>query len=253
MPVSVSVRVLSPKPTGAPRTGGPISAIGSMSEIGVGLVKSSLHWTTESLGHEDPRYFNGTLVPFARGNLIYGESDPTEYLYIIVGGVARGFKITADGKRQIVAFYVPGDFFGFERGESHTLSAEAITHAKVRMIKRVAIMALAARDQRVAQQLWEALACEQYREQEHILRLGKPARERVASFLLDLSQRAPNTGSDGMPMSRQDIADYLDLTIETVSRILTLLKNMSAIAISGNRKITIRNFEILQQLTEHVE
>lgn len=254
--MAMSVRVSSPAPMSARQAVRTTPAIGLMPGIIDELVEGGIHPTKDSpptrknSTYEDPRYLCGTLVPFARGNLIYSESDPAQYLYMIVTGVARGFKVTTDGRRQIVAFYVPGDLFGFEHQDDHTLSAEAITHVRIRMIKRVAIMATAARDQSVASQLWSALASEQYREQQHILRLGKTARERVASFLLELSQRAPNTGSDGMPMPRQDIADYLDLTIETVSRTLTELKRISAIAIARNRKITIRNSALLQKLTE---
>jgi CRP/FNR family transcriptional regulator, nitrogen fixation regulation protein len=256
MAMPVSARVPLPISADAPPVDGAVPAVGFMSRMALGLVQSNVHPLTERRTSEAPARklcLNGTLVPFARGNLIYGESDPAEYFYMIVGGAARAFKITADGRRQIVAFYFPGDLFGFEPGKEHTLSAEAITCLKVRMIKRIAIMALAARDPNVANQLWDALACEQYREQEHILRLGKTARERVAGFLLELSRRDPSTGRDGMPMSRQDIADYLDLTIETVSRTLTQLKGMSAIAISANRRITIRDANILQKITEHEE
>jgi CRP/FNR family nitrogen fixation transcriptional regulator len=196
---------------------------------------------------EDTKFLAGTQVPFARGNLIYAEGDSAEYLYLIVSGMARGYKVTAEGRRQIVAFYVPGDLFGFERGVDHTISTEAINDLKVRMIKRAGIFEYAAQDQTVARQLWDALARSRDRDQEHILRLGQTARVRVASFLLELSQRAPNAGLDGIPMSRQDIADYLDLTIETVSRTLTLLKSTKAIAISSTRKITTRNLGILQR------
>jgi len=193
----------------------------------------------------------GTPFLFSPGNLIYSESDPTKYLYKIVTGVVRGFKLSTNGRRQIVAFYVPGDLFGFECANDHTLSTEAITRVRARMIKRAAIMADAVQDPNVVRQLWTALSWAQYREQEHILRLGKPARERIASFLSELSRRAPHLGREGIPMPRQDVADYLDLTIETVSRTLTQLKRISAIEISGSRRIIVRDPDLLEKLAEY--
>jgi CRP/FNR family transcriptional regulator, nitrogen fixation regulation protein len=163
--------------------------------------------------------------------------------------LAGAYKISSDGHRQIVAFYCPGDLFGFEFGEGRALSAEAITRITVRPFKLVAILKNAAQNSSLARQLWNALAREQYRDQEHILRLGKSARQRVASFLLDMEDRLRLSGDMGLPISRQDMADYLGLTIETVSRSLTQIKATTAIAMSGSRKIMIRDLQILKQMT----
>jgi len=199
------------------------------------------------------RALMGTVVPFQPGRLIYSETDPADYLYVVMTGFVRGYRITSEGRRQIVAFYVPGDLFGFERGDDHTVSADAVNDVRLKMIKRAVAMGAAARDQSVGRQLWDALAAEQYRDQEHIVRLGKSARQRVASFLLELSRRSPAAGRNGLPMSRQDIADHLDLTIETVSRMLTQLKSVSAIAIADARRITIRNTIALERLASDAE
>src|SRR5262249_18295893 len=88
----------------------------------------------------------GTAVTFARNAHFYGEGESSLYLYKIVSGVVRSYRMAADGRRQIVAFYVPGDLFGFEAGDTRTLSADAVTEAKVRMIKSAAIVELAAQD-----------------------------------------------------------------------------------------------------------
>src|ERR1043166_887282 len=88
----------------------------------------------------------GAAMPFARNSEIYGEGEPAEYLYKVVSGTVRTSKILADGRRQIGAFYIAGDLFGLEAGDDHTFSAEAITETKVVMVKRSAVMAMAARD-----------------------------------------------------------------------------------------------------------
>ena len=114
----------------------------------------------------------------------------------------------------------PGDMFGLEIGDDHSFSAEAITDCKVLVIKRSSVISLAARDNDVARQLWAMTAAELLRVQDHIMLLIKTAQERVAGFLLEMAKRAPAGNEIDLPMSRQDIADYLGLTIETVSRTL---------------------------------
>ena len=180
-------------------------------------------------------------MSFARNAEIYGENEPAEYLYKLVSGTVRTSKILNDGRRQIGEFYMPGDIFGLEMGDEHSFSAEAITDAKVIVIKRSAVEALAARDNDVARQLWAMTGRELQRMQEHILLLIKTAQERVAGFLLEMAERIKSTTEVELPMSRQDIADYLGLTIETVSRTLTILENSAAIALPSSRRIVLRN------------
>jgi CRP/FNR family transcriptional regulator, nitrogen fixation regulation protein len=190
----------------------------------------------------------GRVVPFNRGSELYSQLEPANYLYQLISGVAQAYRLTADGHRQIVAFYLPGDLFGFEVGKNHTLSVEAITYARVRLIRSSTIMAAALTDEEVAHQLWISLAHEVRRNQEHISRLSKTARERVADFLWEMSKRFPNDGTVELPMSRLDMADYLGITIETVSRMLTRLMEMSVIKISRARKITIQDPGLLKRL-----
>jgi len=188
----------------------------------------------------------GTTISFARNSEIYVENEPAEYLYKLISGTVRTSKILSDGRRQIGAFYLTGDIFGFEVGSEHTLSAEAITDTKVVVVERTAIEALAARDSDIARQLWSMTGRELQRTQEHILLLIKTAEERVAAFLLEMAIRTSNEIE--LPMSRQDIADYLGLTMETVSRTLTTLENNAAIALPSSRRIVLRNRIALQRL-----
>jgi CRP/FNR family nitrogen fixation transcriptional regulator len=189
----------------------------------------------------------GTEVVFPRKHLLYIEGEASTYLYKIVSGVARSYRMTAEGRRQIVAFYVPGDLFDFEVGDTHALSAEAITDVRVRVVKRASLLNIASCDDDVAQELWLNVGREIRRNQEHILQLGMAAPARVASFLLEMARRMPSADAVALSISRLDIADYLHMRIETVSRTLTHLARSGAITLSC-RKIIVRNRMLLTQL-----
>jgi CRP/FNR family transcriptional regulator, nitrogen fixation regulation protein len=190
----------------------------------------------------------GAAMPFGRNAEIYGENERADYLYKVISGSVRTYKVLNDGRRQIGAFYMPGDVFGLEVGDEHSFSAEAIIESKVLVIKRSALVALAGRDNGVARKLWAMTAGELQRAQGHIMLLIKTAQERVAGFLLEMSARAPSGNEVDLPMSRQDIADYLGLTIETVSRTLTQLENAATIAVPSSRRIVLRNRGALSRL-----
>ena len=153
-----------------------------------------------------------------------------------------------DGRRQIAAFYLPGDMFGLDAGEEYTFSAEAITDTTVLVIKHSVLVALAARDSDVAYQLWTLTCRELQRSQNHTLLLINTAPARVASFLLEMAERVQSAGEMELPMSRQDIADYLGLTTETVSRMLTQFENASAIDLLTCKRIVLRNRAALKRL-----
>jgi CRP/FNR family nitrogen fixation transcriptional regulator len=192
--------------------------------------------------------FMGACMSFPANAEIYGENEPADYLYKVVSGTVRTYKVLVDGRRQIGAFHLPGDIFGLETGDEHTLSAEAITGCKITVIKRSALMALAARDNEVAREMWALTARELQRVQEHSLVLIKSAEERLAGFLLEMAERVSADGAVELPMSRQDIADYLGLTIETVSRTLKLLEDAAAIEVAKRRRILLRNRSALRRL-----
>src|SRR4029077_11203490 len=116
----------------------------------------------------------GTDVSFATNAVFYDEGDSSTYLYRIVSGVARCVRMTVEGRRQIIAFYVPGDLFGFEVGDTRTLSAEAVTNMHVRMIKRTSFVGLSAKDDDIAKQVWLSVNREIRRNQEHILQFSCP-------------------------------------------------------------------------------
>jgi CRP-like cAMP-binding protein len=190
----------------------------------------------------------GAPMRFTRNIEIYGEGESAEYLYQVISGAVRTYRMLDDGRRQIGAFYLPGDIFGVEAGEVHLSSAEAISDAQVLVVKRSAVMARAEHEKDLTKQLWTSTVRELQRMQQHSLVLIKSAEERVAGFLLEMAGRNPSVGAVELPMSRQDIADYLGLTIETVSRTFTQLVQSGTIALETSRRIQFRNRAALNRL-----
>jgi CRP/FNR family nitrogen fixation transcriptional regulator len=180
---------------------------------------------------------------------IYGEEEPAQYLYKVVSGAVRTYKILENGRRQIAAFYVPGDVFGLETRDEHALSAEAISQSKLILVKRRDLIALASHDNAVARLLWTLTAAELRRTQDHTLLFAMSADQRVAGFLLEMAERLLTDDEVKLPMARRDIADYLGLTIETVSRSLTHLENSAAIKIPTSRRIQFRDYAALGRLS----
>ena len=152
----------------------------------------------------------GGVTSFARDAEIYGDKEPAQYFYKVIGGCVRTYKMLIDGRRQITAFYLPGDIFGLETGDEYVSSAEATTDARVLVIKRSVVVSIAAGDGEVACQLWMLTSRELQRARLHALLLVKSAPERVASFLLEMAARIKSGDEVELPMSRQDIADHLE-------------------------------------------
>jgi CRP-like cAMP-binding protein len=180
---------------------------------------------------------------------VFGEGELAEYFYQVVSGAVCTYTVLQDGRRQIGAFHLPGDLFGIEAGEQHAFGAEAIAGSVVRLVRRTVILALAIRDSDLATDLFERAADSLRQAHQHMLLLGrKNAEERVASFLLDMARRRRSVDVIDLPMSRQDIADYLGLTIETVSRTLTGLESKAVIDLPSSRRIHVRSPGGLQRL-----
>jgi CRP-like cAMP-binding protein len=190
----------------------------------------------------------GSQMRFVSNEEIFGEGEPAEYVYKVAKGAVRTYKILCDGRRQIGGFYLPGDIFGLEIGKEHQFSAEAINNVTVLVVRRSAIISLAERDYDAAREFWSFTGRELNRVQEHLLLLVKSAQQRVASFLLEMSTRLHATDAIELPMSRQDIADYLGLTIETVSRTMTQLASEHTIGLQSSRRIVLRNSRVPCQL-----
>ncbi|UGY25439.1 helix-turn-helix domain-containing protein [Bradyrhizobium septentrionale] len=190
----------------------------------------------------------GTSMRFARSTEIYGEDEDAEYLYQVISGAVRTYRILEDGRRQIGAFYLSGDIFGLEADETHISSAEAVCETRLVAVKRSALMARATQEKELARQLWNATARELRRFQEHLGLLISTTQERVVGFLLDMQRRVAKNNVVELSMSRQDIADYLGLTIETVSRTFTQLEQSGAISLPTSRRVELHNHATLNRL-----
>lgn len=180
---------------------------------------------------------------------IFGEDEPAEYVYEVVSGAVRSYKLLSDGRRQIGAFHLPGDVFGLESGATHRLAAEAIIDTAVRLVTRNTLEKAAGHDVHVARKLWAMTAGELKHAEDHMLLLGrKNAMERVAAFLLEMDRRLAVAGMMALPMCRRDIGDYLGLTLETVSRALSELHAKGVLGFSGARQIVLRDRQHLRNM-----
>jgi CRP/FNR family nitrogen fixation transcriptional regulator len=130
----------------------------------------------------------GTRKRFTVNAEIYGADEPADYFYKVANGCVRSNKVVDDGRRLIAAFHVPSDISGLGFGERHLLSAEAVTDAEILVVNRNAVMSLADREPALARDLWAHMADEVHRAQSHLLLLKKSARERVATFLLEMAE-----------------------------------------------------------------
>ncbi len=182
----------------------------------------------------------GSPFTYAREEEIFGQGEEAEYVYKIVSGAVRTCRILADGRRQINGFQVPGDLLGLEADATHRLTAEAVSDTTVLLLKRRQVEKVAAANAAIACKLWGLTAQSLRRAEDHMMLLGRRnALERVAAFLLDLDRRLGGTGLIELPMSRRDIADYLGLTLETVSRSVSQLQVEHALTLSGARRLVL--------------
>jgi CRP/FNR family nitrogen fixation transcriptional regulator len=191
----------------------------------------------------------GMRMRFERNEEIFGEDEPAEYVYRVISGAVRTMRFSSDGRRQILGFQLPGDVFGLEVGDTHTLSAEAVSGSEILLVRRSALEKAAGEDMQAARALLALTSQQLLSAREHALVLGrKGAGERVAAFLLQLANRFVSRRELDLPMSRADIADYLGLTIETVSRAFSEMERQCAIALPSSRHVVMRNPAALMQL-----
>lgn len=196
-----------------------------------------------------PFGFTGPCLRHARDEEIFGEGETAGHVYQIISGSVRTCRTLRDGRRQIEEFYFASDYFGIEAGQLHRVSAEAMTDTTLRMVRRATLSRLAALRPDVARLLFRLTLAHLQRSQDHVLMLGrKSARERVVALLVDLSDRTGADSALDIPMSRQDMADYLGLTIETVSRTLTQLQDDGVIAIPTTRHIVLSDGAALRHM-----
>jgi CRP-like cAMP-binding protein/DNA-binding protein H-NS len=192
---------------------------------------------------------HGSTIRFDRNQEIQAEGEPALYFYQVVRGAVRTYKLLNDGRRQINAFQLPGDVIELGTAANYCFSAEAISPTVLRFAKRSTIVELTGRNSGLAVEIWQRTARNLQCAQEHMTLLGrKNADERLASFILEMSGRSGSESILELPMSRQDIADYLGLTIETISRMLTHLESRAAIRRESGRRLEVHNRAALNVL-----
>jgi CRP/FNR family nitrogen fixation transcriptional regulator len=194
----------------------------------------------------------GSLSEFTyrKGAVIFGEKEPAEYVYQVKRGAVRSYKLLSDGRRQIGAFHLQGDIFGFQNGRTHRFTAEAVVNTTVCLIKQRGLEDVADADPVVTRNLIDMTTRSLQHAENHLLVLGrKSSIEKVAAFLLDMDERMNGTATVTLAMSRRDIADYLGLTVETVSRSLSKLHQAGVLRFVGSthREIALVDRERLAE------
>lgn len=189
------------------------------------------------------------------GQSIFEEGDSARHVYNVSRGYVRLFKLLPDGRRQITGFLAPGDFLGLAARKTYAYSAEAITDTDLCRFKASDLEALFEEMPAVRERLFEIANDELAAAQEQMLCLGrKTAKEKVASFLIAQLRHGAGCGDKGatfdLPMSRSDIADYLGLTIETVSRTFTALREEGLIELPTTHRVSIPEIDALEAVTE---
>ena len=189
------------------------------------------------LGDLSYKQIRAVEFKYRRDSEIFGEGEAAEYLYQVIKGAVRSHKLLSDGRRQIGAFHLVGDIFGLENGAEHRFTADAIVNTTVRLIKRRSLEIAAESDAMVSRNLLSMTTNNLQHAEDHMLLLGrKTALERVAAFLIEMDRRLTAAGVMPLPMSRRDIADYLGLTLETVSRALSRLHELAIIGFIGSNQ-----------------
>lgn len=196
---------------------------------------------------------SGIAVQYEPGETVVFESDVAASVYSLTSGLLRLSKLLPDGRRQIAGFLFPGDFLGITMEEEHAFTAEAVAPSAMCRFPRARFDEFVVAHPNLESRLYAVAAHELAAARQQLVLLGrKTATERVASFLLMLAGRcAHDAGRDiVLPMSRADIADYLGLRIETVSREITGLKTSRIIRLTGRQSLQVVDREQLDQLAE---
>lgn len=192
----------------------------------------------------------GVTIKVGAGQTIVIEGDPIDHYFVIVSGTVRLYKAVVDGRRQIIDFFGPTDCFGLTGLDEHAYSVEAITDVVMIRYPRQRLEAVIEVKPDLGRQLFRMACTELDQARRQMLLLGrKSAEERLASFLLGLAERQSH-GCIELAMSRQDIADYLGLTIETVSRLFTRFKRARLIDLPDRHSVMLLDSEQLEALAE---
>ncbi|HEX2886465.1 Crp/Fnr family transcriptional regulator [Vineibacter terrae] len=201
-----------------------------------------------------PHFFAMSVkLRFEPRRYLFDEGDAPRYVFSIASGTVCLSKALSDGRRQITGFLFEGDFIGLAHGETCAYTAEALTPVEVCRFPRDRFERYMTEHPHVERRLLQIASTELAAAQDQMLLLGrKTATERVASFLIRLSDRAVAHGRSGnpvcLPMTRAEIGDYLGLTLETVSRTMTQLRKRGAIDLDNTSVVRLTSEETLRRL-----
>lgn len=197
----------------------------------------------------DPLDRLGSGVKFEKNRTIYFEGDDAEHCYKVKSGTVRLCKVTEDGRRQIAAFLTAGDLFGWTDHGFYGFSAEAVTDVTLEKFSRARVEDAVKASPALGRRVLALLSTQLASAHEHLLLLGRmTAAERIASFLLDLVRRQHTGGSIELAMCRKDVADYLGLTVETVSRTMSALKRKGIISFVEPEHVQLKQNGALERL-----
>lgn len=178
--------------------------------------------------------------PFAPGEHLFRQGDPVRLVYRVLRGAVVSYRLLSDGRRQVSGFHLPGDFVGLEAGVEHATTAEALSTVHASAIERAGLADRAVTDTGLARALWQITVRAVQRSEDHALILARQgATERVVAFLLDFAARQGHPEFIDLPMTRQDIADHVGLTIHTVSRTLSQLQTAGLIEARSTRHVRL--------------
>ena len=195
-------------------------------------------------------------MTFEGGDALFFEGDEADYIYEVMEGVVRSSKVLIDGRRQVLNFCYPGDMIGYSHDSRYHCDCDAVSKVRVRIFRKNAFMHDLVNDPDFCARLLKNAAAEVNNMQEHFLMLGrKTAMEKLASFLVAVMDRSATVHRDALefdlPMKRSDIADFLGVTIETVSRNLTKLRRMGVIDLPKTQLVRVSSSERLRALAEN--
>ena len=193
----------------------------------------------------------GTATMIERGRMLFQEQDPAEHVFKVLSGALRAVRLLPDGRRSITDFLLPGDYVGLAENGTYSQTIEAVADSKLVKYSRRRFDAFLDSDARAGRHFFGLVCGELSAAQDRLLLLGrKCAVERIASFLLAIAdRRSPEATAVDLPMGRSDIADYLGLTIETVSRVLGQLRAREIIDVPTVNRIVFTDREGLEDIS----
>jgi CRP/FNR family nitrogen fixation transcriptional regulator len=193
---------------------------------------------------------------YRAGTEVFGETETADYIYQILSGAVRTIKLLPDGRRLIGAFYLPGDIFGVENGDAHRFTAEASVDTEALIAKRTLVFGDSEESLTGTREVLKLLARSLEHAESHLLLLGRQTSvERVAAFLIEMDRRLQPHWEIILPMTRRDIADYLGLTIESVSRAFSMFRREGLLSFQGHahRRVVLRHRTKLARLANSSE